>query len=146
MSARVFVDTNVLVYARDSSEGAKQRRAHEWLHALWVARAGRLSLQVLQEYYVTVTRKLKPGLDRATARTEIESLLAWDPVTVDAGVLELAFALEDAHRLSFWDSLVVAAARTAGCQLLLTEDLRDGTDFDGLEVVNPFRHAPADRL
>ncbi len=88
MSVRVFVDTNVLVYARDSSEPEKQPRAAQWLEKLWRARAGRLSLQVLQEYYVTVTQKLDPGLDLARARSDVRALAAWQPIVPDIWLLE----------------------------------------------------------
>lgn len=142
MSADHFVDTNVLVYARDSSEIDKQPRALEWLRFLWRERRGTLSFQVLQEYYVTVTRKLVPGLPVSAARADVRSLLAWHPLAVDEEVLEAAWACTDRYGLSWWDSLVVAAAQVAGCSRLLTEDLQDGQRLDGLTVVNPFRQAP----
>ena len=76
----VFVDTNVLVYARDASERDKQRRASAWMAHLWRTGSGRLSVQVLQEYYVTVTRKLQPGLPKKDARADVQDLLAWKPL------------------------------------------------------------------
>lgn len=91
MSVRVFVDTNVLVYARDATEPDKQRACHGWLAALWDQRAGYLSFQVLQEYYVTVTRKLSPGLDPQTARDDVRTLLAWQPLTATDQMLEIAW-------------------------------------------------------
>ncbi len=138
----VFVDTNVLLYARDASEPDKQPRAREWLDLLWSERAGRVSLQVLTEYYQAVTRKLRPGLDRETARADVRDLSAWRPVRVDEMVMEDAWRLEDRYGLSIWDALVVASARAAGCRHLLTEDLQHGQDLDGLVVVNPFRVPP----
>lgn len=134
----VFVDTNVLVYARDASEPEKQARAREWMQHLWEKGSGRLSLQVLEEFYVTTTRKLKPGLKREDARADVLDLLAWRPVLVDGDVVEAAWSIEDRFRLSFWDALVVAAAHRAGCGHLLTEDLQNGADFDGVRVVDPF--------
>jgi predicted nucleic acid-binding protein len=111
----VFVDTNVLVYARDLSEGQKQERALAWLEHLWRTREGRLSYQVLEEYYVTVTGKLRPGLPPADARADARALLAWDPAVVDAEVLESAWRMESRWHISFWDATILAAARSAGC-------------------------------
>ena len=139
----VFVDTNVLVYARDASEPDKQPRALDWIKALWESREGRVSSQILQEYYVAVTRKLRPGLPAAAARADVRNLLAWQPFAIDAETLEAAWQLEDRYRLSTWDALVVAAARLGGCEYLLTEDLQDGQDLGGVEVVNPFSREPA---
>ena len=135
----VFVDTNVLVYARDMADPIKQTRASEWIAHLWQTREGRLSVQVLQEYYVTTTRKLRPGLAPEEARADVNDLAAWSPVVIDIGVVEAAWALEDRFGLSFWDSLVVAAAQVARCDVLLTEDLQHGADLDGVRVFDPFR-------
>jgi predicted nucleic acid-binding protein len=143
MTAKVFVDTNVLVYSRDSTEVEKQRQAMEWLASLWRGRNGRLSFQVLQEYYVTVTEKLEPGLDAAAARADVRSLLAWGPLPVDARTVETAWAIQDRYSLSWWDALIVSAAQVADCRLLLSEDLQDGQEFGGLRVVNPFRTSPS---
>lgn len=138
----IFVDTNVLVYARDGSEADKQARAHEWLAALWRYRLGRVSMQVLHEFYVTVTRKLDPGLPTDEARRDVIDLMRWDPVVPDGQLLQGAWSLQDEHGLSFWDALIVAAARRGECEHLLTEDLQDGHDFGGTRVVNPFVHDP----
>lgn len=142
MTVPVFVDTNVLVYARDQSEGDKHTSASVWIDHLWRDRTGRLSTQVLHEFYVTVTRKLHPGLTRAEARDEVRNLLAWRPVVLDHRVLDSTFAFEDRFGLSFWDAMVVAAAAAAGCRHLLTEDLQAGQDFDGVLVVDPFQTEP----
>lgn len=96
----VFVDTNVLVYARDAAQGAKQRMALEWMAALWEAGKGRLSMQVLHEYYVTVTRKLDPGMPVADARDDVQVLTSWSPVSLDADLAELAWQVEDATPIS----------------------------------------------
>ena len=142
MSADWFVDTNVLVYSRDSSEPAKQVRAEAWLSWLWRSRRGTLSVQVLQEYYATVTRKLASPTSPAEARRHVRSLLAWKPVQVDGRVLGLAWDLEDRFALSWWDSLIVGAAKAAGCKSLLTEDLQAAQDLDGVVVVDPFENDP----
>jgi predicted nucleic acid-binding protein len=142
MTVPVFVDTNVLVYARDAAQPEKQSRAAQWLEHLWSSRQGRLSFQVLDEYYVTVTRKLRPGLAPEEARQEVRDLLAWRPVVIDAGVVQGAWTAQDRYGFSFWDALIVSAAQVAGCDHLLTEDLSHGQQLDGLEVVSPFAAPP----
>ncbi len=140
----IFVDTNVLVYSRDSSAGTRRERANSWLEHLWRTRDGRLSTQVLHEYYVVVTRKLHPGLPSADAREDVRALQAWRPLALDVALIDMAWRVEDRFGLSFWDALIVGAARTAGCDRLLTEDLQDGQDFGGVIVVNPFTNDPAE--
>jgi predicted nucleic acid-binding protein len=146
MTALVFVDTNVLVYQLDSREPAKQLRARGWLDYLWAARTGRISSQVLQELYVTVTRKLEPGLELDAARKVVRSLWSWQPVAIDERCFGTAWEIQDRFRLSWWDAHIVAAARLAECSTLLTEDLQHGQDLDGLRVVNPFLMSPEDWL
>ncbi len=146
MTVTVFVDTNVLVYARDRTDESKHRRAVEWLAALWDERAGRLSWQVLQEYYVTVTRKLDPPRDMNDAREDVVSLVTWKPLPVDLQVVDGAWAIQDRFGLSWWDALIVAAAQAGDCTLLLTEDLQDGQDLDGVTVVDPFVHTASEVL
>jgi predicted nucleic acid-binding protein len=142
----VFVDTNVLVYFRDSTEPDKQARAGRWLERLWRERTGRLSFQVLSEFYVVVTAKLSPGLDPEQARADVRALMAWEPVAVGRRALEAAWTVQKGCRLSWWDALIVAAARLQGCRHLLTEDLAAGQDLDGVTVVNPFVAAPEEVL
>ena len=144
MTARVFVDSNVLIYSFDQREPEKQVRAREWLDRLWADRAGRISFQVLQEFYVTVTRKLQPGLDLETARNVVRSLWAWQPVAVNERSFAAAWGIQDRFQFSWWDALIVAAARSAECSILLTEDLQHGQDLDGLRVVDPFQVPPGD--
>jgi predicted nucleic acid-binding protein len=93
---------------------------------------------VLSEYYVTVTRKLAPGLPPEEAWDDVSALLAWNPQPIDRGVLTGAHEIEQRYRLSWWDSLVVAAAQVQGCAILLSEDLQDGATFAGVTVRNPF--------
>ena len=142
MSVRIFVDTNVLVYARDQTDEAKHRRAMEWMSALWQGRIGSLSWQVLQEYYVTVTGKLSPPRSREDAREDVASLVTWRPVTIDLATIDRAWDVEDRCGFSWWDSLIVAAAQLGGCSHLLSEDLQDGQSLDGLTVISPFSHDP----
>jgi predicted nucleic acid-binding protein len=142
MTGPIFVDTNVLVYVRDRTDPEKQRRAAEWMAALWDGGAGRLSLQVLQEYYVTLTRKLDPPRSRDEARDDVGTLGAWKPLPISPAVLEAAWDVEDRYGISFWDALIVGAAHHLGCAWLLSEDLQDGQEILGIRVVNPFRHRP----
>jgi predicted nucleic acid-binding protein len=137
-------NTNVLVYSRDLSEPEKQPQALAWMKHLWSTRTGRTGFQVLQEFYVTVTQTLVPGLDKETAREDVRSLLSWGPTTVDRRIVEGAWTIQDAYTLSWWDALIVSAALAAGCRYLLTEDLKEGQDMESLTVLNPFRTSPSD--
>lgn len=142
MSATVFVDTDVLLYARDTSEAAKQPLARAWVDALWAQRRARLSYQVLDEHYVGLTRKLEPGLDRDASQADVRDLLAWRPVAVDGPLLEDAWRLEERYGLHFWATQIVAAGGAAGCRYFLTEDLQSGQDLAGVMVVDPFATRP----
>ena len=143
MTDLIFVDTNVLVYARDAAHAEKQERAASWMSYLWRSRSGRLSFQVLQEFYVTVTAKLKPGMNLEMARSEMRTLMSWNPLAVGPTIVERAWAVQDRYQMSWWDALIVSAAQTANCRYLLTEDLQDGQDLSGVKVVNPFEHSSA---
>jgi len=138
MTAPVFVDTNVLLYWRDSRQPAKQSRATAWLEHLWREQTGRTSTQVLSEYYVNVTRKLVPGLPAGDAWDDVEALLAWAPQPVDGALLRRGRAVVGRYGLSWWDGLIVAAAQAQGCSLLLSEDLQDGAAYGGVTVRSPF--------
>lgn len=137
MSDVVFVDTNILVYAYDSDAGVKRERAVEKLRQLWEAETGRLSVQVLQEFYVNVTRKLKTTVARSTARELVSAYGAWvsEPMTADT-VLR-ATDIAELAQISFWDALIVAAAEQVGATQLLSEDLNDGQAIAGIRIVNP---------
>jgi len=138
MNATVFVDTNVFVYARDASERKKQPTAAHWIRRLWMEQRGRTSMQVLSEYYVTVTRKLDPGLKPDEAWQDVGALLAWEPQEIDRGVLVRAREIERRYALSWWDSMIVAAAQLQNCAVLLTEDLQHGLVCDTIKISNPF--------
>lgn len=142
MSDSVFVDTNVLVDARDSTEPDKQAMAAAWIEHLWRGRTGRVSFQVLLEYYVTVTAKLRPGLDPTAARADVRAFLAWKPLPAEPGRLEAAWQLQDRFGLSWWDAQIVAAAQQARCGVLLSEDLQHGQVFGDLVVRSPFLSSP----
>jgi predicted nucleic acid-binding protein len=138
----VFVDSSVLVYCRDLSEPEKQEQAQAWMAHLWRTRGGRLSTQVLYEFYVTVTDKLRPGLPREEAHADVTALLAWRPAPMDGALTTQAMDIEDAYGLSFWEALILASAKRSGCDLLLTEALQDGQALGGTTVLNPFSHNP----
>ncbi len=138
MTAPVFVDTNVFLYARDAGEPAKQPRAIDWLEYLWREQLGRTSAQILSEYYVNVTRTLTPGLPPEEAWDDVQALLTWNPHPIDEAVLRRGREIERRYRLSWWDSLVVGAAQLQGCALLLTEDLQDGGVYGGVTARSPF--------
>jgi predicted nucleic acid-binding protein len=141
MTALIFIDTNVLLYALDRADLKKQAAAQAWREELWRSQRGRTSFQVLQEFYAKVAQKWPAGRDEA--RAEVRDLLAWQPVIVDAAILERGWKIQDRYGLSFWDSLIVAAAKFAGCRYLLTEDLQTSQDLDGVMVVHPFLSDPA---
>ncbi len=138
MSAKVFVDTNILVYARDSSEYEKQIIAKQWIAYLWKSRLGYISYQSCNEYYVVTTQRLKPGLSKEEARSDIKALEAWNPLSIDQIVIENAWEIQDRYQFSWWDSLIVSAAQVQGCQFLLSEDLQHEQVVNGITVINPF--------
>ncbi len=133
---RVFFDTNVLLYADDLDAGAKRDRGRELLRDALSSGRGVLSTQVLQEFFVIATGKL--GIDAAVARRKVELLATMDLVRVDLAMIVAAIDLTRLHALSFWDALVLRAAATAGCGVLLTEDLQHGQVIGGVRVENPF--------
>jgi predicted nucleic acid-binding protein len=141
MSDLVFVDTNVFLYALDETDPKKQQAAAAWKASLWKGRSGRTSFQVLQEFYVNALQKWPKSI--GSARAEVRDLLAWRPIAVHAALLQEGWKIQDRFRLSFWDSLIVAAAKASACNILLTEDLQHGQDLDGLVVINPFRRDPS---
>lgn len=138
MNAVVFVDTNVFVNARDASEPEKQPAAARWIERLWIEQRGRTGAQVLNDYYVTVTRNLDPGLPPEQAWQDVQALLTWDPQPIDRELLTLARELERRLDLHWRDSMIVAAAQLQNCDLLLTEEFPDGWSCNGLTVCNPF--------
>jgi predicted nucleic acid-binding protein len=138
MTGLVFVDTNVLVYARDPREPAKQAQAREWLHTLWNEQRGRTSIQVLSEYFDVVTRRFKSPISREDAWDDVQFYLTWNPHPIDERILSRGHEIARRYRLDWWDCLVVAAAQSQECALLLSEDLQDGADFSGLVVRDPF--------
>lgn len=138
MRDRLFVDTNVAVYMFDADAPDKQRRSREIFETEGLEGRLVLSTQVLQEFYVTVTRKLGRPLPEAEAEGAVRELAALDVVEVDVPLVLRAVSLARRHKLSLWDSLIVEAAQERGCARVLTEDLQDGRRFGDLVVENPF--------
>jgi predicted nucleic acid-binding protein len=133
-----FLDTNVLAYAHDRSETHKQPIAQALLEDLWRTRSGVLSTQVLQEFYVVATRKFDPPMRRGDAREIVALYGTWPIVPVDLALILAASKLEERHAFSFWDALVVEAARRSGATRLMTEDLQGGRRIGGVSIENPF--------
>jgi len=140
MTAPLFVDTNVFLYALDKANLKKHETAQMWKAELWKSRRGRTSFQVLQEFYARATQKW-PNLF-LEVRSSVRNLLEWNPIVMDSEILERAWKIQDRFKLSFWDALIVAAAKAASCRYLLTEDLQADQELDGVLVVNPFRYSP----
>jgi predicted nucleic acid-binding protein len=137
-AGRSFVDTNVLVYAHDASETTRQPIARTLLDELWHTRSGALSTQVLQEFYVVATRKFDPPMARREARELIDAYAQWHLIKIDAPLILSASRLEERHTLSFWDALIVEAARRASATRLLSEDVQSGRRLAGVLIDNPF--------
>jgi predicted nucleic acid-binding protein len=137
MSARSFFDTNVLVYADDKAAPAKQRRAIDLVIEHRRSRTGVVSLQVLQEYFVAVTRKLR--VEASVARRKVELLAEFDVVTPDVADILAAIDLHRLHGFSFRDALVLRAAKQSGCKALFSENFQEAREVDGVRIVNPFR-------
>lgn len=138
MSAKTFVDSNVLIYAHDVDAGKKRAAAARILEDLWAERLGALSLQVLQEFYVNVTRKISSPISRESARAVVNTYAIWC-IPTSPVELATAFRIEDEARIGFWDALIVAAALKAGADRILSEDLNRGQRIRGIRIENPFR-------
>lgn len=135
----VFVDTNILAYARDRREPHKQLIAMDWLTALASQRSGRLSWQVLIEFYAVATHPRKLAMAETAAQADVLALQVWQPLAPDADLLRTAWAMQVRHGFSWWDAMIVAAALRAGCSILLSEDLQHEQLIDGtLRLINPF--------
>lgn len=140
MKGKTFVDTNVLIYAHDVDAGAKHRAAKNVLRELWSERSGALSTQVLQEFYVNVTRKIQRPISKASARMVATTYAAWCLDTT-AAEISTAFQIEDASKIGFWDALIVASALKSGATRILSEDLNPGQSIAGILIENPFVRA-----
>lgn len=135
----VFVDSSILIYAEDGASAGKQTAALQWIEHLWRARIGRISTQVLNEFYVNVTRKLRPPMPQGDARATVRRFAAgWNPWQIDQATVETAWAMEARHDLQYWDCLVLAAAQHSGCALVLSEDMQHQGRYGAVQVINPF--------
>lgn len=141
-SDRTFVDTNVLIYAHDVDAGRKHEIAGNLLRTLWVQRAGILSTQVLQEFYVNATRKIRKPLTKPEARSVVETYASWCVDGITTSDLAAAFQIEDQARSGFWDALIIAVAARAGARRLVSEDLNAGQSIAGITIHNPFNDGP----
>jgi predicted nucleic acid-binding protein len=138
MSDRIFVDTNILVYAHDTDAAEKHAIAAQALAELWESRNGIISTQVLQELYITLTRKVASTITRNMARRLIRNYLTWELVLNDGAIILHAGEIEENYHLSFWDALIVAAAYSKNAAVILTEDLNHGQSIEGIRIRNPF--------
>ena len=137
MSVKTFVDANILIYAHDVDATGKHEVAKKALRELWNERHGVLSMQVLQEFYVSVTRKIATPLPKDMARLVVNSYTTWCMETTPAEIAA-AFRIEDEAGIGFWDALILAAAAKSGARRLLSEDLNAGQSIAGVRVENPF--------
>jgi predicted nucleic acid-binding protein len=137
MSDRVFVDTNILIYAYDRAAGEKRARAKEVVKHLWDQGSGVLSTQVLQEFYVNITRKVAQPLSLTKARAILTTYLSWRVETITPlGVIQAA-EIHERYQVSFWDAMIIVAAIQSGSQSILTEDLNHGQLIEGIRIENP---------
>lgn len=135
---RRFVDTNILVYAHDASAGDKHMVARELIANLWDSRTGCLSIQVLQEFFVTVTRKVARPLSAEVATQIITDLSHWSVHVPDTASILQGMEIHQRYNISFWDAMIIQSAAEMGCTVVLSEDLNTGQVYEGVQVVNPF--------
>ena len=138
-----FVDSNLLLYYVDPQNAQKQARATEWLDNLWIAGTGRLSWQVLHEFYWNAVRKMQM---EPAARQIVEDLAHWKPVDTSIGLIQQAWHWMDSAQIPYGDALIVAAAQRSGARYLLSEDFQPGREYEGVRIVNPFTHSASDFL
>jgi predicted nucleic acid-binding protein len=136
--SEVFVDTNIIVYAYDVSAGEKYHKAVEIMKEIWSSGQGIISTQVLQEFYVSVTKKSSKPLDLLTAKEIVKDLTKWKTVIVDEDIIFNAIDIHNEHKYSFWDSLIIASALEGGARTLLSEDLSNRHKIKGIVIRNPF--------
>jgi predicted nucleic acid-binding protein len=140
--AIVFVDTNVLLAADDAFDAARQARVRYWLQALWLRRAGRVSTQVLNAYYVGATQHF--AMPQGDARAKLRRYQLWQPWQIDHQTVETAWGVEARFGLPYWDGLIVAAAAQSGASHVLSLDLPHGQAFDGVTILSPLVATPAE--
>lgn len=136
---RVFVDTNIVVYAYDRDAKEKHNISANILKDLWHSGLGVISTQVLQEFFVIITKRITNPLDLKTAKEIIGDLSVWDVIVNNVEVILQAIEIQERYKYFFWDSLIIASAIRGGAEVLLSEDLSDGQVIDGVELKNPFK-------
>ena len=146
MTTAVFVDSTTLLYTQDIRDLAKQARAQAWLKTLLGSDRLVVSLQVLNETYSVVRRKPEFAHWRSDVRPFLQQMMLWTCAPLTGALLNEAWRIEDAHRIGFWDALLLASANDAGCEYFLSEDLNDGQLYGAVRAINPFRHSPANVL
>jgi predicted nucleic acid-binding protein len=139
---QVFLDANVLLYCFDDGDPKKRDRAREWVSACWTMRCGRISMQVLNEFYSKARTKFPSAISAGDARAEVRRYQHWQPWPVDHPTLEIAWAIESRYGLNYSDALIVAAAQVQGCTHLITEDLQHEQRIDNVQILNPFLVGP----
>ena len=137
-----FTDTNILLYSTDPADPLKQQAASKWLELLWERGSGRISWQVLHEFYSNAVRKIRTPSPKA--REIVETFMLWEPLDTSPDLIRRAWHWADTARLSYWDGLIVGAAERSGCRYLLSEDLQSGRTLGQVTIVNPFDASPRD--
>lgn len=138
MSDNIFLDTNILVYAHDLDAGNKHDVASKIIYQLWESKNGVLSTQVLQEFYVTLTKKMPRPLNRVATRKILKEYFSWQVVINDPQIIFQASEIEEDYKISFWDALIVSAAYSKNVATIVTEDLNHGQYIEGIFIQNPF--------
>ena len=141
--ARCFVDTSVLILSEDGAHAQARAAAMAWLAELWTRRSGRLSTQVLSDFYEQITQRIVPPMPNGDARAEVRRYQHWQPWKIDHATVEGAWSIESRFGLSYVDALVVASAKAQGCTVLLSLELPHEAVFDSVQVLDPRRAAPA---
>ena len=141
MSA-VFVDTNVLLYCFDDRDTIKRDRARAWIVTCWTRQCGRVSTQVLNEFYSNARRKFPNAISAGDARAEVRRYQNWRPWAVDHPTVETAWAIESRYGINYWDALIVASAQQQGCSHVITEELQHKQTIDSVQILNPFLIGP----
>jgi predicted nucleic acid-binding protein len=138
MSDKIFVDTNILIYAYDKEAGDKHKVAVDHISRLWNTKQGVISTQVMQEFYVNVTRKIPVPILPIDARALLSTYLVWQIEVNDPATILFATELQERYMLSFWDALIVASTYHSGVSTILSEDLNAGQFIEGIIIKNPF--------
>lgn len=140
MTVKTFVDSNILFYVYDHAAGWKRDICRQCIQDLWRQGNGVISTQVMQEFYNVATRQLKSSMSYADARAELQLYAAWEVVQVNPSLIQTASEIQEQNVLSFWDSLIIAAAQQANAEVMLSEDLNHGQIIAGVEIRNPMHN------